>query len=26
MGPLIRKNLNHQFDKGLDNLKKMCEE
>jgi hypothetical protein len=26
MGPLINKNLNHQFEKGLANLKKMCEE
>jgi hypothetical protein len=25
MGPMISKNLNHQFVKGLDNLKKMCE-
>ena len=25
MGPLINKNLNHQFETGLDNLKKMCE-
>lgn len=25
MGPLINKNLNHQFTQGLDNLKKMCE-
>lgn len=26
MGPLIHKNLNHQFEKGLNNLKKMVEE
>jgi hypothetical protein len=26
MGPLINKNLNHQFVQGLDNLKKICEE
>ena len=26
MGPMINKNLNHQFEKGLNNLKKMCEE
>jgi polyketide cyclase/dehydrase/lipid transport protein len=26
MGPLINKNLNHQFEAGLKNLKKMCEE
>lgn len=26
MGPLINKNLNHQFKKGLENLKKMVEE
>jgi hypothetical protein len=26
MGPLINKNLNHQFEKGLSNLKKMVEE
>ncbi len=25
MGPMIHKNLNHQFGVGLDNLKKMCE-
>ncbi|HEX6191221.1 MAG TPA: SRPBCC family protein [Chitinophagaceae bacterium] len=25
MGPLISKNLNHQFQQGLNNLKKMCE-
>lgn len=25
MGPMINKNLNHQFEKGLDNLKKMVE-
>lgn len=25
MGPMITKNLNHQFTQGLDNLKKMCE-
>jgi hypothetical protein len=25
MGPMINKNLNHQFDVGLANLKKMCE-
>jgi Polyketide cyclase / dehydrase and lipid transport len=25
MGPLLNKNLNHQFTKGLENLKKMCE-
>lgn len=25
MGPLLNKNLNHQFEKGLENLKKMCE-
>ena len=25
MGPMIRKNLNHQFETGLNNLKKMCE-
>ncbi len=25
MGPLISKNLNHQFVKGLENLKKLCE-
>jgi hypothetical protein len=26
MGPIINKNLNHQFEKGLDNLKKMVEQ
>ncbi len=26
MGPMILKNLNHQFEQGLDNLKKMVEE
>ena len=26
MGPLINKNLNHQFEQGLNNLKKMCED
>jgi Polyketide cyclase / dehydrase and lipid transport len=26
MGPVINKNLNHQFQKGLTNLKKMVEE
>jgi hypothetical protein len=26
MGPLINKNLNHQFEQGLANLKKMAEE
>jgi hypothetical protein len=26
MGPLLSKNLNHQFEKGMENLKKMCEE
>ncbi|MCX6315986.1 MAG: SRPBCC family protein [Bacteroidetes bacterium] len=26
MGPLLNKNLNHQFEAGLNNLKKMCEE
>jgi hypothetical protein len=26
MGPMISKNLNHQFEKGLENLKKMIEE
>src|SRR6266498_1584708 len=26
MGPLINRNLNHQFAKGLNNLKKMVEE
>ena len=25
MGPMINKNLNHQFQQGLNNLKKMCE-
>ncbi|HVZ57353.1 MAG TPA: SRPBCC family protein [Chitinophagaceae bacterium] len=25
MGPLINKNLNHQFDTGLNNLRQMCE-
>jgi len=25
MGPLINKNLNYQFQVGLDNLKKLCE-
>jgi hypothetical protein len=25
MGPIINKNLNHQFEAGLNNLKKMCE-
>jgi Polyketide cyclase / dehydrase and lipid transport len=25
MGPMITKNLNHQFASGLENLKKMCE-
>ena len=25
MGPMITKNLNHQFEAGLVNLKKMCE-
>jgi len=25
MGPMVNKNLNHQFGVGLDNLKKMCE-
>jgi hypothetical protein len=25
MGPMINKNLNIQFEKGLNNLKKMCE-
>jgi len=25
MGPLIHKNLNHQFETGLTNLKKSCE-
>jgi len=26
MGPIINKNLNQQFETGLSNLKKMCEE
>ena len=26
MGPMINKNLNHQFETGLNNLKKLCEE
>jgi hypothetical protein len=26
MGPVISKNLDHQFGKGLNNLKNMCEE
>jgi hypothetical protein len=26
MGPLLDKNLNHQFEQGLINLKKLCEE
>jgi len=26
LGPIINKNLNHQFEKGLNNLKKMVEE
>jgi len=26
MGPIINKNLNHQFSEGLVNLKKLCEE
>lgn len=26
MGPMINKNLYHQFGAGLDNLKKMCEQ
>jgi len=26
MGPIINKNLNHQFNEGLVNLKKLCEE
>jgi hypothetical protein len=26
MGPIINKNLNHQFETGLKNLKKMCED
>ena len=25
MGPIINKNLNHQFELGLKNLKKICE-
>ncbi len=25
MGPMISKNLNHQFETGLSNLKKLCE-
>ena len=25
MGPILNKNLNYQFEKGLNNLKKMCE-
>jgi len=25
MGPIINKNLNHQFSEGLNNLKKLCE-
>jgi hypothetical protein len=25
MGPIINKNLNHQFEVGLSNLKKLCE-
>ena len=25
MGPMLNKNLNHQFGIGLDNLKKLCE-
>lgn len=25
MGPMIRKNLSHQFETGLNNLKKVCE-
>jgi hypothetical protein len=25
MGPMLNKNLNHQFEQGLGNLKKMCE-
>jgi hypothetical protein len=24
MGPLLNKNLNHQFEQGLNNLKKLC--
>lgn len=26
MGPMLNKNLSHQFEQGLNNLKKMCEE
>lgn len=26
MGPMLNKNLNHQFEKGLNNLKTMCEQ
>ena len=26
MGPLLNKNLNYQFEQGLINLKKLCEE
>ena len=26
MGPIINKNLNHQFSEGLNNLKTLCEE
>jgi len=26
VGPLLNKNLNIQFEKGLNNLKKMCED
>jgi hypothetical protein len=26
MSPMINKNLNHQFEAGLNNLKKLCEE
>ncbi len=25
MGPMLNKNLNHQFEQGLNNLKKICE-
>jgi hypothetical protein len=25
MGPILNKNLNYQFEKGLNNLKKLCE-
>lgn len=25
MGPMLNKNLSHQFEQGLNNLKKMCE-